>query len=166
MRDVRKNYNIFFDGRGYAGLSEEFNAPKLALKTEDWMGGGMFADVELTMGMEKLNADFSLLCVDPDILARFSVVEGAWVPITAREALDSIDGTVKPLIHTMRGKVKEIDPGTSKPGTKATTKITLSLIYYKLTHGVRVVQEIDLLNMIAMRDGIDAQAAIRSAIGL
>ena len=31
-RDIRKNFNAFVDGRGYAGQADEFNAPKLALQ--------------------------------------------------------------------------------------------------------------------------------------
>lgn len=165
-RNVRKNFNITVDGRGYAGNSEEFNAPKLALKTEDFQGGGMFAPVEITMGHEKLECDFSVLCVDPDILSRFSVVEGQQTQITAREALESHDGTGTGVVHNMRGKVKEIDPGTSKPGEKATTKVTMALSYYKQTIGGRVVHEIDVPNMVFIRDGVDLLATMRGNLGL
>jgi len=157
---------LFVDGRGYAGQIEEFNAPKLTLKTEEFRGGGMYAAVELTMGHEKLETDFSLICVDADILATFNVSEGMNVQFTAREALESIDGTVTAVVHNMRGKVKEIDQGSSKPGEKAVTKISMALSYYKLTHGVRVVQEVDVVNMVWVQDGVDVLEAARLAIGI
>lgn len=166
MRNVRKNFNIFVDGRGYAGQTEDFNPPKLTLLTEDFRAGGMHASVELTMGMEKLEADFSLICVDPDILAKFSVVEGSQVQFTAREALESLDGTVSPFVHTMRGKIKQIDLGTSKPGEKTTKKVAMALTYYKLTHGARIVQEIDVINMVHMQEGVDVLEGIRGALGI
>lgn len=166
MRNVRKNFNIFVDGRGYAGQTEDFNPPKLALTTEEFRAGGMHGPVELSMGHEALSADFSLICIDPEILSKFGVAEGFNVQVTAREALESIDGSVTPFVHSMRGKIKEIDMGTSKPGEKTTKKVTMALNYYKLTHGGIIVQEIDVINMIWRRNGIDVLEGLRAALGI
>ena len=165
-RDVRKNLNLFVDGRGYAGQVEEFNAPKLALITEEFRAGGMDAAIELTMGMEKLEADFSLISYDRDVLSKFGVAEGAFIPFVARESLESFDGTVTPVVHTMRGKIKEIDPGTSKPGDKPSLKIAMALTYYKLQHGDTTVLEVDVENMVRSVNGTDALASTRAALGL
>lgn len=165
-RDVRKNLNLFVDGRGYAGQIDEFNAPKLALVTEEYRGGGMDAPIELTMGMEKLEADFSLISYDLDVLSLFGVAEGSFVPFVAREALESFDGTVTPVVHTMRGKIRELDPGTSKAGEKPTIKIAMALTYYKLQHGGNTVIEIDVENMVRIVNGVDALAAQRAALGI
>lgn len=164
--NVRKNINLFVDGRGYAGQVEEFNAPKLALKTEEFRAGGMNGPVELTMGMEKLESDFTLISYDADVLSLFGVTEGATVPFVAREALESFDGTVTAVVHTMRGKIKEIDPGTSKSGDKSSLKISMALTYYKLQHGDKTVQEIDVENMIQVINGTDALSGIRGALGI
>jgi P2 family phage contractile tail tube protein len=165
-RNIRKNLNLFVDGRGYAGQIEEFNAPKLAITTEEFRGGGMHAPVEITMGMEKMETDFSLISYDADVLSLFGVVEGSTVPFVAREALESLDGVVTPVVHTMRGKIKEIDPGTSKAGDKPTLKISMALTYYKLQHGGKTVQEIDVENMIHAVNGVDTLAGIRGALGV
>lgn len=165
-RDVRKNINLFVDGRGYAGQVTEFNAPKLTLQTEEFRAGGMDAPIDLTMGMEKLVCDFGLKSYDLSVLAMFGIIEGASVPLVAREALESFDGTVTQVIHTMRGKITEIDPGTSKAGEAPELKITLSLTYYKMQHGSTVVHEIDVENMVRKINGVDALAAVRSALGM
>lgn len=165
-RDVRKNINLFVDGRGYAGQVEEFNAPKLALITEEFRAGGMDAAIELTMGMEKLEADFSLISYDRDVLSKFGVAEGAFVPFVARESLESFDGTVTPVIHTMRGKIREIDPGTSKAGGKPSLKVAMALTYYKLQHGDTTVIEVDVENMVRVVNGNDSLAATRAALGM
>lgn len=165
-RDVRKNFNLFIDGRGYAGQVEEFNAPKLTLKTEEFRGAGMDAPIELTMGLEKLECDFSLVAYDRDALAAFGVKEGRWVPFVMREALESLDGSITPVVHTMRGKVREIDPGTSKAGDKPMLKLSVALSYYKLQHGSSVVHEIDVENMVRVIDGVDALKDTRAALGL
>ena len=38
-----KNINLFIDGRGYAGKVDEFDPPKLTIKTEEFRAGGMDA---------------------------------------------------------------------------------------------------------------------------
>ena len=165
-RDIRKNFNLFVDGRGYAGQVEEFNAPKLTLQTEDFRAGGMDLPVKVTMGMEAMDCDFSLKAYDRDVLALFGVVEGAQVPLVIREALESFDGTVTQVIRTMRGKITELDEGTSKPGEIPLLKCTLNLTYYKMQHGDRVIHEIDAENMVRTINGADALAAIRGALGI
>lgn len=165
-RNVRKNINLYVDGRGQAGQISDYNAPKLTLKTEEYRAGGMHGPLELTMGHEKLECDFSLISYDPDVIAGYGVAEGSQIQFTARQAMESYDGTVTTLVHNMRGKIKEIDPGTSKPGEVPTLKITVALSYYKETNGVRVIHEIDVENMVFVKNGIDVLAPVRNALGI
>lgn len=165
-RDVLKNLTAWVDGRGMAGQVQDVNLPKLQQKLEEFRGGGMVAPVAVTMGMERLMTDFSLISFDSDVLALFGVVEGASVPLTVRGALESFDGTVTPIVATMRGKVTEMDPGTWKPGDVPYLKCTMELNYYKLQHGDKTVHEIDVENMVATINGTDTLAAFRSALGL
>ena len=166
MRNVSKNFNVFVDGKGYAGEADEFTPPKLALKTEEHRAGGMNAPVKLTMGMEAMDADFTLTSVDPHTLARFGVTENASVQLTVREALESHDGTVTPAVHSLRGKITEVDQGNKKVGEKGSQKVTLSLDYYKHTIGGVVTQEIDIVNMVHKSNGVDLLEALRTAIGI
>lgn len=165
-RDVRKNFNLFVDGRGYAGQVDEFNPPKLTLQTEEFRAGGMDLPIDVTMGMEKLTCDFSLKAYDRNVLALFGLIEGSNVPVTMREALESYNGTVTPVLHSMRGKITEVDPGTSKPGELPLLKITMSLSYYKMQHGDSVVHEIDAENMVRIIAGNDVLGSIRAALGI
>lgn len=164
--DVRKNINLFVDGRGYAGQIEEFNAPVLSKMLEEFRGGGMVGPVKLSMGIEALDASFSLISYSKDIIALWGVVEGAKVTFSAREVLESFDGAVKPVTHTMRGTIVKFDPGSSKPGELQSTTMELSLVYYKLEHSGTVVQEIDLENMVHVVNGVDTLSAQRKALGL
>lgn len=70
------------------------------------------------------------------------------------------------VIHTMRGKIKGIDPGTSKAGERTTLKISLALSYYQLQHGDTVAQEIDVENMIHTINGSDMLSGIRGVLGI
>ena len=165
-RDVLKNINLFVDGRGYAGQIDEYNAPDLTLAIEDYRAGGMDAPVAIEMGQEPLETSFSLIAYDADVLALWGVAEGASVPFTARGALESFDGTVKPVVHKMQGKITSISRGTWAPGQKPALQITMRLTYYQETHDGVVTHEIDIENMRRVVNGVDRLAAQREALGL
>ncbi|UYM14250.1 phage major tail tube protein [Endozoicomonas euniceicola] len=166
VNDVLKNVRMFVDGRGYASDVEELTPPKLTIQTEDYRGGGMDAPVGLDMGMEKLEASYTLVSFDRDVLALFGVAPGQDIPLTFRGALESYDGTVTAVVYEMRGKIREIDPGTWKGGDKPSLSCTMDLHYYKLTHGGSVIHEIDVMNMKRVINGVDRLAQVRDAIGL
>ncbi|MGO4521111.1 phage major tail tube protein [Dyella sp. 2RAF44] len=165
-RDVLKNLNLFVDGKGLAGQIEEYNPPKETLKTEDFQGGGMIGPVELTMGIEKMEADCSLISYDKDMLALMGVVEGKQVQFTARGYLESFDGTKSSVAHKMRVKIKEIDRGTWKPGEKASLKLSFAVSYFKEERDGVTITEIDLENMVYIKNGVDLLSAARNALGM
>lgn len=166
VRDVIKNWNVFIAGKGYAGLADEVNPPKLTLKMEEFRGGGMNGSKELDMGMEKMEADFSLISFDRMVLASFGVAVGQSLQIVFRAALESEGGTKTTVVETMTARIKEIDPGTRKAGEKIVLKVSLAVDYYKLDHGGTVVQEIDVDNMVHIVNGVDVLADQRAALGI
>ena len=166
LDDILKNMALFVDGRGFAGNVEELTLPKLTLKTEEFRNGGMDAPIEVEMGMEKLESEFTLTRFDKNVLKLFGLAPGQLIPLTIRGAVISDDGTQTAVVVNLQGIVREMDPGNWKPGEKATLKIMLALRYYKLTHGGDVVHEIDIPNMVRTIGGVDQLSAVRSALGI
>ena len=166
ITDVLRDINLFVDGRGYAGKVSEFTLPKLTVKTEEYRAGGMDAPVELDMGMEKLECDFSLDSVDRDVLRLWGVREGAKPALTFRGAVQGRDGATKTVIVRTRGQIKEVDWGAWKPGEKATLKFMAAVDYYKLEIDGETIHEIDVENYIRTVNGVDQVAARRAALGL
>ncbi|MGA0506646.1 phage major tail tube protein, partial [Escherichia coli] len=74
--------------------TDECNPPELELETEEYRAGGMDAPIDITVGMKKLTADFTLNSHDRDVLSLFGVREGKSTAFTIREAMESFDGTV------------------------------------------------------------------------
>jgi uncharacterized protein len=163
---VLKYINLFVDGRGHAGQIEEFTPPKFVMKMEEFRAGGMDAPTDIPFGMEKLEADFSLISYDRHVLTAFGLVTGAILPFQARTSLEDHDGTITSVIHHMRGRIREIDTGTLKAGDKPSMKVSLSLDYYKLVHGATTVHEIDPHNMLRIVNGVDQLAEHRRALGM
>ena len=166
LDDILKNMALFVDGRGFAGNVEELTLPKLTLKTEEFRNGGMDAPIEVEIGMEKLESEFTLTRFDKNVLKLFGLAPGQLTPLTIRGAVISDDGTQTAVVVNLQGIVREMDPGNWKPGEKATLKIMMALRYYKLTHGGDVVHEIDIPNMVRTIGGVDQLSAVRSALGI
>ncbi len=165
MTKVLKNFNLFVDGRGYAGSVEEVTPPKLTIKTEEFRGGGMDAPISIDMGMEKLECSFSLVEYDPDLLKLFGLISGTAVQLTLRGALVD-DTTTTPMIINLRGMYSEIDFGKFKAGDKSSLQCTVACRYYSLEIDGSTIVEIDVDNMTRVIDGTDQMSELRDALGL
>lgn len=164
--DILKYLNLIVDGRGYAGKIEEYSPPDLQLSTEEFRGGGMDAPVDIDMGQEKMTCSFVLTSYDADVLALWGIKDGSAVQLTARGSLESLDGTSKPVAHHMTGKLTHVARGTWGSGKKPSLTCTVSLRYYREVHNQRTINEIDVINMVRIVDGVDQLAAHRANIGL
>lgn len=164
--DILKYLNLIVDGRGYAGKVEEYNAPDLTLTTEDFRGGGMDAAIDIEMGMEKLACSFVLTSYDADVLALWGVKKGSGIQFTAKGSLENLDGVTTPVAHAMTGTLISMARGTWGSGNKPSLTINLGLTYYRETHGQRVINDIDVINMVRIINGVDQLSEHRANIGL
>ncbi|WP_367256231.1 phage major tail tube protein [Pseudomonas sp. stari2] len=164
--EVLSNCVAFIDGVSFAGEVTSLTLPKVALKTDAFRGGGMAGEVEVSMGVEKLESGFSTTGVRRESLKWFGLSDRTACNAVFRGSFKGLKGKVTPVIVTMRGGLKEVDMGDWKPGDKAETKHTMSLTYYKLEVGGRLIYEIDMLGMVLVVDGVDQLAEERSALGL
>ncbi|WP_444885967.1 phage major tail tube protein [Microbulbifer sp. PSTR4-B] len=164
---VFKDMELFADGRGYAGLVEEFEPPTLKVVTEDFNGGGMAAPIGIDMGrVEKLEASWTLGGYHADTLVQWGKTGQQGTPLTLRAAAQSeADGSVVPVVIKMRGLVRSYEAGTHKPGEINKQKYTAELRYYSVEIDGRQLIEIDVLNGKRVVDGVDQTAEIRAAIG-
>lgn len=164
--NILKNFALFVDGRGLAGNCEELSPPKLTLLTEDFKAGGLDAALKIRMGQEPMEASFTLTKFDEKVLALWGVAPGNTSAFVGRGAVQSLDGSTKPVVEYMRGEVREMDPGQWTPQGKATLKFIVDVTYYRKEINGTVIHEIDIPNMKRIVNGKDTLAAIRLAIGL
>ena len=160
---ILKNFNVYVDGRGYAGRVDEITLPKLTIKTEEYQGAGMSAPVEIDMGMEKLELDLTFSEYDPELFKLFGLTNGSEFALTLRGALQGT-GETSPVVINVRGYFKEMDFDSWKPAEKATLKCSVACNYYKLTINDTELIEIDPVNMIRNVNGIDQLSEIRQAL--
>lgn len=163
---ILKNFNLFVDGRGLAGNIEEINPPKLTIKMEEFRNGGMDAPIEVDIGMEKLELDYSLTNYDAGVLALFGLTSGQSKAITIRGALVSESGKESAVVINAFGVIKEVDKGSWKAGDKAALKQSVALRYYKETIDGVVIHEIDIPNMKRIVNGVDQLSQQRANLGM
>ena len=162
---ILKNFNLFVDGRGYIGRTDEVNPPKLTLKTEEFRGGGMDVPAVVDMGMEKLEASFTLSEYDVDILKQFGLIDGNGVAVTLRGALQD-DTNTSAIVIKLRGLYTEIDMGKFSAGEKGALACTIACRYYSLEIDGENLIEIDVDNMTRVIGGVDKLAEMRNSIGM
>ena len=167
MTNLLRNCSLEVDGRSFPRRIKTLQLPKLTIKTEDYRAGGMDAAVKVDMGMEPLEAGFTMSSIDAELLKLFGLTKEKETPLVFRGALRDDDGTVTAVLVSMRGQVTELDPGDWKPGEISETKYMASLRYYKFEHPVGTpVHEIDIDNYRRVIDGVDQLAEMRQALGL
>ena len=158
--------NLFMGGISFAGDVPSVTLPKLTVKTDSFRGGGMGGEIEMDMGLEKLEASFTTIGVRRESMKYFGLADQTSCNAVFRGAFKELGGKVTPVIATMRGMLKELDMGDWKPGDKAKNKYAMALQYYKLEIDGRVMYEIDMVNCVRVIDGVDQMADVRSALGL
>lgn len=167
LPNALKNFNLFNEGRSYMGVAEELKLPKLARKMEKFRGGGMDGEVEIDLGQEPLELEWTCGGFADEVFKQFGVTKASGVMLRFAGAYQQDDtGTVKAVEIVVRGRHQEIDSGDAKGGDKGKTTIKSVLTYYKLTVDGKEVIEIDLLAFVFKVDGKDMLEAQRKAIGL
>ncbi|MBV0900071.1 MAG: phage major tail tube protein [Wolbachia endosymbiont of Fragariocoptes setiger] len=162
---ILRSFNVFVDGRGYAGKIDEITLPKLTIKTEEYRAGGMDIPISIDMGMEKLEADFTFAEYDSELFRLFGLIDGSSVSLTLRGGMQG-SSNIEAVIINLRGIFKEFDFSSWKPAEKATLKCSVAAHYYKLTISGQELIEIDAENMIRKINGIDQLALLQTVLGI
>ncbi len=160
-----KNHNLFANGTSWVGQVPEIQLPKLAKKVEQYRGGGMLGELDVEMGLEKLESEIKLGGLNRQALRLFGAigVEGVRLRFVGAYQSDD-DGSVLASEMVMGGMFTEFDPGSAKVGDNTEMPLKATLNYLKWSINGRTDLEIDVKNCIWIQDGIDRMALIRAAI--
>ena len=161
-----KKFAVFADGVSYLGEIPEVTLPKLAIKTEAYRGGGMIGEVDVDMGVEKLEAELNAGGILGPLVRQFGAQTHDAALLRFAGAYNNDSGTTQALEAVMRGRITEIDFGSSKAGGDTEHKYKYALSYYRLAiNGIDEV-EIDMIAGTYVVGGVDRYAEISAALGL
>jgi len=162
---ILKNFNLFLDGRGYAGCVETCQLPTVEVVAEQYRGGGMDGSISLDMGISPMECSFTLSSFDYSSLAMWGLGEGNVVPVVIRGALEDVNGNTTALYARMLGTIRSVAPSEFSPAGKATLAFTMDVREYVLSIDEDQVYDISVLNNKRVVNGVDRNAGINSAIG-
>lgn len=162
-----RDFNLFGDGNSWQGQIAELTLPTLARVVEDYRGGGMDGAVEIDMGQEKIEFEWTAGGLLAEIFDGFGASRlDATMLRFAGAYYSETDGATTAVEIIVRGRHREIDMGTAKPGENNEIKVITSCSYYKLIIDGEKVLEIDLPGYVFKVRGEDRLADRRAAIGL
>lgn len=161
-----KDMNLYGDGESWKGEIAEVTIPKLAIKLEDWRGGGMIGPVPVDMGLEKIEFEFKAggLLLDPLVQFGAPAADAAQLRFAGAYQNDQT-GAENYAEVVARGRYSEVDFGSQKPGDDTETTYKMACSYYKLVLDNAVILEIDFIAGIFIVFGVDRYAERRQALG-
>ena len=160
-----KGFTVYIDGRGYIGRVDSAKPPPLSLVTEAYRGAGMDAEIDIDMGMQKLDFSCVLADYDPEVIKLFGLFS-ADTAIVLRGAFQRQGEAAIPVVIRLQGGVKSLDRDDWSQGKRANiTFLANCNRYSEEINGVKVV-DIDILNGVRIIDGVDQLASIRAALGV
>ena len=162
---VLKGFAIYVDGRGYAGRAESVQLPNLELVTEGHRGAGMDAEVDMDMGMNKLDVTMSFADYDPELFKLLGLLS-ANTPIVIRGAIQRQGEDYVPVVVRMTGGFKSLSRGQFQQGQKSSIDIVGNVNRYSETINGETVVDIDIINSKRVIGGTDQLAGMRAALGI
>ncbi|GAB7533650.1 phage major tail tube protein [Pseudomonas sp. 3A(2025)] len=164
--EILFNTNLIIDGVSMAGDVPQLTLPKISVKAEAYRAGGMDAEIDVDMGLQKLESSFSTNGMRREALKFVGLADQTAFNGSFRGAFKDQKGGWKGVVATLRGMAREVDNGDWKPGEKAEIKFALSVSYYKLEIDDRLIYEIDPVNGVRVIDGVDQLSRMRTILGI
>lgn len=160
------NTNLFIDGISFSGDIPELTLPKIAVKTEGYRAGGMDGEIDMDVGLEKLEASFAANGVRQQAMKFVGLADQTAFNGSFRGSFKEQKGRFVGVTATIRGMLKELDPGSWKSGDKAEFKYSVGVSYYKLEIDSVVIFEIDPVNSVRVINGVDQLQQMRNQLGI
>lgn len=132
---ILRDCNIFVEGDSKIGQASEITLPVPTEKTEDVRNAGMVMPIEVSLGFDKLSANFKMTAFDPQVMSLFGLTIGSVARFMVTGALVHEDGTVVQAIAYIEGRINKYDPGAWKTGEMASLSVDISVRYYLLEVG-------------------------------
>lgn len=158
-----KAFNLYIDGRSYAGRVESVTPPALAFQMEEHRAGGMDAPVELEVGMQLMTMPMVISDFEPELMKLIGKDD---VPLALRGAVQAQGESAVSVVINARGRFSTLEFAEWTPGNKNPKNLTASLNYFRYRQDDVEFVEIDVINMVRRIGGEDQLSDQRLAIGL
>jgi uncharacterized protein len=161
-RFLLRNCTLWADRESKLGQIGDVTLPVPQIKVEELRNAGMAVPIEVMLGYEKVEASFKMPGLDPQVLKLFGLKPGTETPFMITGATIDEEGTEHSAVASIRGFVKQADPGNWKPGDMAENDYQISIRYYKLE--IDGEEQIEMDPFDVKIGGVSQYAGVRSAL--
>lgn len=160
-----KDFNYFGAGTSFIHQVPEITLPKIVEKTEAYRGGGMLGEVDVGLGLEKLELELTIGGLAVPLMRQLGMVSVASaISRFAGAYQDEGLGIWTSGELVTRGKWVEFDPGSAKVGDDTEHKFKQTASYLRWDINGTTEIEIDFLNNIYRVGGVDRLAQLRAIL--
>ncbi|MBC7907027.1 MAG: phage major tail tube protein [Rhodospirillaceae bacterium] len=164
---VIKSWNLFIEGRGYAGVAEKTKLPKLEKEMEAWRAAGMLGAIKLDLGMKELEMEFTLGEFNADVLAMWGLNDASGIGARFLAAAVAEDGGGTDAIEiSVRGRWESLDFGDVEGKKMSKLDVKMPLTYYRYNRNGTTLIELDMISGKEIVNGVDRSAERLKAIGI
>ena len=165
LKELR-DFAIFVEG-DFKAQGDEARLPKIAFATDEWIGSGMAAPVEIRQHLEKMDCEFTARGFELAAYQQLGTNGLGGLGLRFVGAMQKPDTTeVDSVEFEMRGQHKEVDGGNFKRKEPGQTKVMSTLTQAKLTVNGEEIYFIDAMVGIARFNGVDIYSDVRQALGI
>ena len=159
------NANAYRDGNTLIGKLEQIDLPAIKFKSEDISALGLFSNVEIPTGLEKMEAKLKWNSIyDADWKAA-SPVTSSTIVVKSNMVKQTAGGRTEqiPVTASVKGVYKELPTGNLKANAKFDgAEHLMSVNYYKLEVGGKKIYEVDIFNNILFIGDTDILESFRN----
>lgn len=159
------NANAYRDGNTLIGKLEQIDLPSVKFKTEDVSALGLFSDVEISTGLEKMEAKLKWNAIYDNDWKAASPVTSSIITVKSNMTKHAAGGRTEqiPVTASIKGVYKELPSGNLKANAKFDgAEHLMSVNYYKLEVGGVKIYEVDIFNNILFIGDTDVLDSFRS----
>lgn len=159
------NANAYRDGNTLIGKLEQIDLPSVKFKTEDVSALGLFSDVEIPTGLEKMEAKLKWNAIYDTDWKAASPVTSSTIVVKSNMTKQAAGGRTEqiPVTASIKGVYKELPTGNLKANAKFDgAEHLLAVNYYKLEVGGKKIYEVDIFNNIVFIGDTDILESFRS----
>jgi hypothetical protein len=166
MTQVLRKFNAFVEGYSTHLEVEEVTPPNVRDQVETIKAGGLIAEYDVSLGLQKLEAGIKLNSRQKALMNQVGLAPGVHKMITFRGVgISEIDGSQQDEVMSITGRLN-MDQGNWQAQSTVTTDYKIgSILFYKHVINGTVVHHIDLKNFICIVDGVDRWADLRGGLG-
>lgn len=162
------DFNVYHEGNLMIGTGSSMDLPEVAMKSSDVDGTGVNGTIDSpTIGQfESMEQEIPFNTLYSSAMGLLSPLNSVDLTFrAAQQVYDKAGGYVfKGLRVVERGRVKKFKPGKIEKGEGMEATVTLELTYLYIEVADEPMLEIDKLNGVYKRAGVDMLAGVRSLI--